>query len=55
MLTINKLTFVRLYGLEKSKELVNSLTENAISILNSFNGQSEKIINLTLALAERKF
>lgn len=51
----NKPTFVRLYGLEKSKELVNSLTENAISILNSFNGQSEKIINLTLALAERKF
>lgn len=51
----NKPTFVRLYGLGKSKELVNSLTENAISILNSFNGQSEKIINLTLALAERKF
>lgn len=51
----NKPTFVRLYGLEKSKELVNSLTENAISILNSFNGQSEKIKNLTLALAERKF
>lgn len=51
----NKPTFVRLYGLEKSKELVSSLTENAISILNSFNGQSEKIINLTLALAERKF
>lgn len=51
----NKPTFVRLYGLEKSKELVSSLTENAISILNSFNGQSKKIINLTLALAERKF
>lgn len=51
----NKPTFVRLYGLEKSKELVNSLTENAISILNSFDGNREKIINLTLALAERKF
>lgn len=51
----NKPTFVRLYGLEKSKELVSSLTENAISILNSFNGQSKKIINLTLELAERKF
>lgn len=51
----NKPTFVRLYGLDKSKELVNSLTENAISILNSFDRQSEKLINLTLALAERKF
>lgn len=51
----NKPTFVRLYGLEKSKELVNELTNNAILILKSFNGKSEKIIKLTLALAERKF
>ncbi len=51
----NKPTFVRLYGLEQSKELVNSLTENAISVLNSFDGHSNKLINLTLALAERKF
>lgn len=51
----NKPTFVRLYGLEKSKELVNELTNNAISILKSFNGKSDKIIKLTLALAERKF
>lgn len=50
----NKPTFVKLYGLEKSKELVNVLTNNAISILNSYNN-SEKLIKLTLALAERQF
>lgn len=51
----NKPTFVRLYGLEKSQELVNELTKSAISILQSFDGNSEKIIKLTLALALRKF
>lgn len=51
----NKPTFVKLYGLEKSKELVNELTNNAISILKSFDGESEKLTKLTLALAERKF
>lgn len=51
----NKPTFVKLYGLEKSKELVNELTNNAISILKSFDGESEKLSKLTLALAERKF
>lgn len=51
----NKPTFVKLYGLEQSKELVSKLTENAISILKSFDGQNKKLINLTFALAERKF
>lgn len=51
----NKPTFVKLYGLEQSKKLVNELTDNAISVLNSFKGNSEKLTELTLALAERKF
>lgn len=51
----DKPTFVRLYGLEKSKELVNELTNNAVSILKSFDGASDKLTKLTLALAERKF
>lgn len=50
----NKPTFVKLYGLEKSKILVKELTNNAISILNSYN-KNEKLIKLTLALAERQF
>ena len=50
----NKPTFVKLYGLEKSKALVNELTNNAISILGSYNN-SEKLIKLTLALASREF
>lgn len=51
----NKPTFVKLYGLEKSKELVSELTNNAISILNSFDGNCDKLNYLTLALATRKF
>lgn len=51
----NKPTFVRLYGLEQSKILVTELTDKAISILNSFDGKCEKLTDLTLALAERKF
>lgn len=51
----NKPTFVKLYGLEESKQLVNELTNKSIDILKSFNGNSEKIVNLTLALADRKF
>lgn len=51
----NKPTFVKLYGLENSKQLVNELTKNAISILNSFDGKCEKLTKLTLSLAERKF
>lgn len=50
----NKPTFVKLYGLEKSKTLVSELTNNAVSILKSYNN-SEKLIKLTLALAERQF
>ena len=51
----NKPTFVKLYGLEKSKILVNELTEKAISILNLFNKKCDKLTDLTLALASRKF
>lgn len=52
----NKPTFAKLYGLEKSKELVNELTEKAVFIINSFSRKkSEKLIDLTMALAERKF
>lgn len=51
----NKPTFVKLYGLESSKRYVNELTSNAVSILNSFGGKCEKLTELTLALAERKF
>lgn len=51
----NKPTFVKLYGLDNSKKLVSTLTDNAVTVLKSFGRDSEKLINLTLALASRKF
>lgn len=51
----NKPTFVKLYGLDNSKKLVQTLTDNSVSILKSFGKNSEKLVNLSLALASRKF
>ncbi|AEF17221.1 Polyprenyl synthetase [Thermoanaerobacterium xylanolyticum LX-11] len=48
-----KSTFVSVLGLQRSVELVNELTEKAISILNDFGNKGEFLKSLTKYMAER--
>ncbi|MGJ7044612.1 polyprenyl synthetase family protein [Thermoanaerobacterium thermosulfurigenes] len=48
-----KSTFVSVLGLQRSVELVNELTEKAISILNDFGNKGEFLKSLTKYMSER--
>ncbi len=51
----DKTTFVTLLGLEGAKETAKKLTDEAISIIDSFNGDTENIRALTYYLLDRNF
>lgn len=51
----NKPTFVKLYGLDNSKQLVAELSNNAVTVIKKLGGNNQKLINLTLSLATREF
>lgn len=50
----DKSTYVTLLGLEKCRELVDELTNNAIKSLDYFKGDSTSLKNLALLLAKRE-
>lgn len=50
----NKSTYVSLLGLEKCKELVKELTNNAVNALNSFEGDTTKLKDFAIELSKRK-
>ena len=50
-----KSTYVSLLGIEKCSELVQSLTQEALKNLESFDGDSETLRKLALSLAEREY
>ena len=49
-----KTTYVTLYGIEKSKEIVKKLSDDACDILSSFGERAEFLIELTKYLTDRK-
>lgn len=51
----DKTTFVTLLGLEGAKETAKKLTDEAISIIDSFDGDTENIRALTYYLLDRNF
>lgn len=51
----NKSTFVSILGLEKSKELVSALTDEAVSALNVFGGAKDELSALAYHLVSREF
>ncbi len=50
-----KTTFVSIYGIEKSREIAKEYTNNAIEILNSFNGDKQNLLALTDYLLNRNY
>lgn len=50
-----KSTYVSLLGIEKCSELVQSLTQEALKNLESFDGDSASLKKLALSLAEREY
>ena len=50
-----KTTFVTLYGIEKSREIAADMTDKAISALENFGGDTEKLENLTEFLLSRNY
>lgn len=51
----NKSTFVSILGLEKSKELVSTLTDEAVSALNVFGSNKDELCALAYHLVSREF
>ena len=51
----NKVTYVSMYGLEKSKEQVEKLSNEAIEIIENFGEKSEFLSSLTKYLIKRSF
>ncbi|MEW9093704.1 MAG: polyprenyl synthetase family protein [Clostridiaceae bacterium] len=51
----NKTTFVKIYGLDKCKEMMNSITEECIALLNNINADTSNLKNLTLFLLKRDY
>ena len=51
----DKNTFVKFYGLEKSKEIVEKLTSEAIDLLDKLNGNTETLKQFALYMAQRTF
>lgn len=49
-----KTTYVTLYGIEKSKEIVKKLSDDACDILSSFGERAEFLVELTKYLTDRK-
>ena len=49
-----KTTYVTLYGIEKSKEIVKKLSDEACEILSSFGEKAEFLVELTKYLTDRK-
>lgn len=50
----NKTTYVSLFGIEKCRQMVDELTDEAIKALNSFDDDSTALKNIALSLANRK-
>ena len=50
----NKTTYVSLFGIEKCRQMVNELTDEAIKSLDSFDADSTALKELALSLANRK-
>ena len=50
----NKVTYVTLYGLERASGFVRELSEEAISLIDSIEGDTEFLIELVRALIDRK-
>ena len=50
-----KVNYVTVLGLEKSREIVNDLTKNAIIELNVFDGSADFLRSLALDLAKRVY
>lgn len=51
----NKSTFVKLYGLEESKQMCLKLTEECLELLNKINKNTESLKKLTLILLKREY
>lgn len=51
----NKTTFVTLYGLEKAKEIAKDLTDDALNLLKTFNGDTDSLEQLTHYLLNRNY
>lgn len=49
----NKVNFITMYGIEKCKEMCNTLTEESIELLNSLQVQAETLKKLTIKLLNR--
>lgn len=50
----NKSTYVSLFGIEKCREMVDELTDEAIASLDYFNADKTALTDLALSLAKRK-
>ncbi len=50
----NKTTYVSLFGIEKCRQMVDELTDEAIKALDSFDDDSTALKNIALSLANRK-
>lgn len=51
----NKSTFVKLYGLEESKQMCLKLTEECLELLNKIDKNTESLEKLTLILLKREY
>jgi geranylgeranyl diphosphate synthase type II len=51
----NKSTFVKLYGLEESKQMCLNLTEDCLELLNKIDKNTESLKKLTLFLLKREY
>lgn len=51
---MGKCTYVSQYGLDKSKEILHTLTSEAIGLLNDFGDEADFLRNLATYIAERK-
>lgn len=49
----NKVNFITMYGIEKCKEMCNTLTEESIELLNSLQVEAENLKKLTIKLLNR--
>lgn len=50
----NKTTYVTLYGIDAAKEKVKSLTDEAVTLLHSLNGENPFLERLLISLVERE-
>jgi geranylgeranyl pyrophosphate synthase len=50
----DKGNFIKLYGIQKSKQLAQEYADNAIKAIKIFDGKSDKLIALAQMLLKRK-